>query len=285
MVEGMGIDVFELDLSSPFSAARARNEGFAFLLKQHPEIKFVQFVDGDCTLASDWLRSAGAFLEEKSSYAAVVGHLQELHPDVSVYNRLCAMEWKSPAGDLENYGALGGISMIRASVFKQLNGFNCKVIAGEDSELGVRMALAGFKVRKIDHPMAVHDANMYRFKQWWKRAVRSGHAIGQRAYLNGNTVIRDCVKERNSVWFWGILLPIFILLMFIPTNGLSVLLLAGYLVLAVRLYRYRLKQGDKSSNALLYAFFIVLGKFAEAIGMIKFHMNRVTEQYEIIEYK
>src|SRR5829696_5398802 len=44
----LGADVVELDMSLPFSAARGRNEGFARLLKLAPEVRFVQFVDGDC---------------------------------------------------------------------------------------------------------------------------------------------------------------------------------------------------------------------------------------------
>jgi len=281
----MHVDVVELDTKTPFSAARARNEGFEYLLKRQPNLQFIQFIDGDCTLAQGWLDKGRKILIEGKLYAAVVGHLQELNATASIYNQLCAMEWNSAVGDFDNYGALGGISMMRASVFKQLNGFNCNVIAGEDSELGVRMALAGYKVTKIDHAMAVHDANMHRFSQWWQRAVRGGHAIGQRASLNGKSAVRDCVKELNSVWFWGIGLPLFLLMMIIPTKGLSLVLFCGYLVLGFRVFRYRQNLGDTPSEAWVYALFTVLGKFAGAIGLIKFYLNQARKQYEIIEYK
>ncbi|MBU2570867.1 MAG: glycosyltransferase family 2 protein [Gammaproteobacteria bacterium] len=279
------VTVVELDLSTPFSAARARNEGFTYLLKNHPEIQYVQFIDGDCTLAPGWLDAAADTLKVQTDCAAVVGHLQESNPGASVYNRLCALEWKSPAGEMTNYGALGGISMMRTEVFKRLGGFNPKVIAGEDSELGVRMALAGYKVIKIDHPMAMHDANMLHFSQWWKRAVRGGHAIGQRAFLNGQSSVMDCVRERKSAWFWGIGVPTLILLALVPTSGWSLLLLAGYPVLGARVYRYRVGRDDSQQDALLYAFFIILGKFAEGIGLLKFYINRMRARYEIIEYK
>lgn len=279
------VEIVELDLSTPFSAARARNEGFAHLIQNHPSVQFVQFVDGDCVLANAWLEAAAQTLLQQQDCAAVVGHLQELNPGASLYNRLCALEWKSPAGEMTNYGALGGISMVRAEVFQQLAGFNPEVIAGEDSELGVRMALAGFKVIKIDHAMAVHDANMLHFSQWWKRAVRGGHAIGQRAYLNGQSAVRDCVRERKSAWFWGIGIPVLIVLALLPSGGWSLLLLAGYPLLAARVYRYRSGRGDSPTDALLYACFIVLGKFAEGIGLLRFQLNRLRARYEIIEYK
>ena len=280
-----GVDVVELDMSTPFSAGRARNEGFKRLLQREPAIAYVQFVDGDCTLAPDWLDAAVAELTKRIDCAAVVGHLRELHPDASLYNRLCALEWKSSPGDMSNFGALGGISMMRVSVFQQLGGFNQQLIAGEDSELGVRMALAGYKVAKLDQPMANHDANILHFSQWWRRAMRSGHAIGQRAFLNGHSAIKDCVRERNSAGFWGIMLPLMICLTIALTSGWSLVLLGGYVVLGLRIYNYRRSLNDAPADAFLYARFIVLSKFAEGIGLLKFYWNRWRARYEIIEYK
>ena len=42
----------------PFTAARARNAGFARLLEAAPELELVQFVDGDCEVDSRWLERA-----------------------------------------------------------------------------------------------------------------------------------------------------------------------------------------------------------------------------------
>ena len=47
-----------LDPTRPFSAARARNEGFQALVAARPELRFVQFLDGDCTLLPGWLEAA-----------------------------------------------------------------------------------------------------------------------------------------------------------------------------------------------------------------------------------
>ncbi len=286
IAKAMKVGVVELDPSIPFSAARARNEGFAYLLRKNPAIAFVQFVDGDCTLHDGWLAAASNALTLHADYAAVVGHLRELHPEASVYNRLCALEWRSsPVGDLTKHAALGGISMIRASVFEQLDGFNPQLIAGEEPELAIRMARAGYKVVKLDQAMALHDADMHRFSQWWKRAVRSGHAIGQRVCLAGHSDGRDNVRKRNSTWFWGVGLPLFIALTALPTHGWSLLLVTGYPVLGARIYRYCRSRGNNRPDSLLYGCSIVVAKFAEAIGMIKFHRNRCKGCYQIIEYK
>jgi glycosyltransferase involved in cell wall biosynthesis len=279
------IETVELDSGTPFSAARARNEGFERLMELNSDIQFVQFIDGDCTLLPDWLVVGQSALLENTQRAAVIGHLIERNKDESPYNRLCALEWKSSTGDLTDFGALGGISLIRVSVFKELGGFNPRVIAGEDSEFGVRMGLAGYVITKLDCVMATHDANILRFTQWWKRAVRGGHAIGQRAHINGQSDHKDCVKERNSTLFWALLIPLLILLLFLPTQGYSLALAGAYFYLCYRVMNFRLKQGDSSRDAWFYTKFLLLTKFANMVGLLKFYVNNLSEQYEIIEYK
>jgi glycosyltransferase involved in cell wall biosynthesis len=282
----LGANTVALDMTTPFTAARARNAGFQHLMQISPNLKFVQFVDGDCELSKEWLEAARLALLQDDKRAVVVGHLRELNPHLSIYNQLCALEWKSPPGDLTNFGALGGLSMMRTEVFRALDGFNAQVIAGEDSEFGVRLSLAGYKVTKIDHSMATHDANITSFGQWWKRAVRGGHAIGQRAYLNGNSAAQDCVKERKSTLFWGVFLPIAALLLLIPTYGLSlIVLLIAYAVLGLKVFTFRRKQNDTQREAFIYATFIILSKLANGLGLIKFYINKLKQRYEIIEYK
>ncbi len=275
-----GVHVTQLE--GRLSAARARNSGFACLTASRPGLRFVQFVDADCTLEPGWIEAAAQALAREARYAAVVGHLRERDAQASPYNRLCALEWRSPPGRLEDYGCFGGIAMIRAEVFSELGGFRPDMIAGEDSELAVRMALAGHAVAKIDRAMATHDAAMTSFGQWWRRAVRAGHAIGERAHRNGRSDVRDCVHERNSTLFWGLALPLAIALTALTAPLVSVLLIAGYPVLAVRVWRGRRRAGDAAAEAALYAAFIVLGKFANALGLVTFYLRA---QARLIEYK
>jgi GT2 family glycosyltransferase len=282
----LGVAVLELDPAKPFSAARARNEGVQTLIATHPSLAYVQFLDGDCIVAPGWLDAAEAALAADDDCAIVFGHLRERNPQASVYNLLCALEWRSPSGPVANFGHLGGIMMVRRSVFEQLGGFNPAVIAGEDSEFGVRVGLAGFGARKLDVPMALHDANIHRFTQWWTRAVRGGHAIGQRAELHGHGPARDCEHERRSTWFWGILLPLGAVLAVPMTGGASLLLaLAGYLALGWRVFRFRSNAGDNPREARLYSAFNVLAKLANGVGLLKYHLNHLRGRIRIIEYK
>ncbi len=264
------LGVHALECSPPYSAARARNQGFAGLCERHPGMRYVQFLDGDCTLFAGWLEAAARALEADPQRAVVTGELLERDPDGSAYNRLCAMEWRSTPGEVR---ALGGVAMMRAAVFRTLGGYRPEVIAGEDSELGVRMALAGYRVTRIAGLMATHDAGITRFAQWWRRAVRAGHAIGQRSHLNGGSALRDCVRERNSVLFWGVGVP---LLALAALPG-SLLLLCAYAALWLRVWRRR--------GSALYATFLLIGKFANALGLARFYLNKLAGRYALIEYK
>ncbi len=51
MASSLGVNTVQLDMSIPFTAARARNEGARRLVELHPEIELIQFIDGDCVLA------------------------------------------------------------------------------------------------------------------------------------------------------------------------------------------------------------------------------------------
>ena len=278
--------VVSLDLSISFTAARARNEGVEKLKKLYPLVKYVQFIDGDCSIEPNWLNSAVEYLAKNNKAAAVLGHLVEKNPEKSIYNLLCKLEWSGNVGELTDFGGFGGISMVKLDAFEQVGRFNPQVIAGEDSELGVRFGLNNYTVVKIDMPMAQHDANMLQFSQWWKRAVRAGHAIGQRAFLNGNTEIADCVKERKSTLIWGGAIPLIILLIAFFSNGWGLLLFIVYFVLFARIFiNYRKQRAGSIKEAFIYSAFIVLSKFANFFGLVLFYKNLKQDKFQIIEYK
>ncbi|MFL6726582.1 MAG: glycosyltransferase [Sphingomicrobium sp.] len=281
----LGVPLLELSPNRPFSAARARNEGLDEVLRRWPGTRYVLFLDGDCVLQAGFATAAAATFQEDAECAIVTGHLSERHPDASIYNRLCAIEWRSPAGRIENFGALGGIMMARVSALNSVGGFNEQVIAGEDSELGARLVLAGRSIIKIDQPMATHDVEMKTFRQWWTRAVRAGHSIAQRYALNGRSSLRDCRREFFSTLAWGLALPAAALVFAWPTHGLSLLLIGAYGILVWRVYRHYLRIGLQRSDAILGAQFIVYAKFANLLGVVRYWLNSWRRQIRIIEYK
>jgi GT2 family glycosyltransferase len=282
LARSLGVDVVELDLSTPFTAARARNAGFAHLLQKEAQIEFVQFVDGDCEVVEGWLDTALAQLEAQSNVAVVCGRRRERFPEQSFYNRLCDMEWDTPIGEAT---ACGGDSMMRVEAFQQVGGFNPALIAGEEPELCVRLRQKEWKILRIDAEMTLHDAQMLHFSQWWKRALRAGHAYAEGAWMHGRGT-GHWRRASWSIWFWGFYLPLLALGLAWPSHGLTLLLFVGYPVLASRIFLKQRRQNICTQHAALYALSCVVGKFAQIGGTLGFLRTRLLgTKSTLIEYK
>lgn len=283
MARQMGASVVELNLSIPFTAARARNEGFDRLLSENPHVAFVQFVDGDCEVVRGWIDLALMELSAKPQAAVVCGRRRERFPEKTVYNKLCDIEWNTPVGEAKS---CGGDAMIRARAFQQVNGYNANLIAGEEPEMCVRLRQHGWTIHRIDAEMTLHDAAMTRFAQWWRRNLRAGHAYAEGAAMHGEPPERMNARSVRSNWVWGLIVPLLALSFAWPTYGTSLLLFALYPLLMWRIYRGATRHQMPARDARLYAFFIVLGKFPQAMGQLQYHLNRLTgRRARIIEYK
>jgi hypothetical protein len=88
-------------------------------------------------------------------------------------------------------------------------------------------------------------------------------------------------------WFWALFLPLLAIACILPTQGFSILLLfMAYASLVYRVYRFTLKRGYQSTDAILYGLFCVLEKFPKLQGQIKFHISQFFNQKRtILEYK
>jgi GT2 family glycosyltransferase len=279
----VGVEVVELDLSIPFTAARARNAGFRRLLELHPDVEYVQFLDGDCEVAAGWLERASLELERRPGVAAVCGRLRERHPEASIYNRLCDIEWDGPVGDVT---ACGGNMFARAAAVAGVGGYDPTVIAAEDDEVCLRLRRAGWRIERIDAEMATHDAAMTRARQWWKRAVRCGFAYADGAALHGRGPERHFVRERRRAAVWGLAVPFTAAALAFPTAGASLALLLLYPLQLAHTYRGLRKRVPHRGHALAYATSCVLAKFPQAVGLVKFYLTRARGvPARIIEHK
>jgi GT2 family glycosyltransferase len=276
----LGAEVVSLDMSIPFTAARARNEGFAHLKVIYPHIEFVQFVDGDCEVVSTWLSSAVKFLDEQIEVAAVCGRRRERFPNKTVYNKLCDMEWNTPVGEAK---ACGGDVLMRVIAFEKAQGYRNSLIAGEEPELCVRFRAAGWKIWRLNEEMTLHDAAMTRFSQWWKRTMRAGYAFAEGAYLHGAPPERHWVGEARRGLIWGLALPLITIVLFMINMKWALVFL---LIYPAQIVRLALTAQTKNGAAWIPAFFLVLGKFPEMIGQLKFFQRRLSgKQGRLIEYK
>ncbi|MFZ1512015.1 MAG: glycosyltransferase [Tabrizicola sp.] len=267
-----GAVVVTLDTSVPFTAARARNAGFARLLEEGAP-DFVQFVDGDCRVQPGWLPVAQAFLAAHPDVAVVCGRRREMHPEASVWNRLCDAEWDTPVGAAK---ACGGDALMRSAAVRQVGGFNPALIAGEEPELCLRLRATGWRIWRLDEEMTLHDAAMHRIGQWWKRTRRAGYAFAEGAALHGTAPEFHWVAETRRALLWGLGLPVMGLLGMFVSPWLALVFLV-YPVQVLRLWRHL---------GLERALFLTLGKLPEAMGVVQFWLNRLLRRRAaLIEYK
>jgi GT2 family glycosyltransferase len=280
MAQGLGVEVVALDMTQPFTAARARNAGFQCLQLLLPDMLYVQFVDGDCEVVAGWLLQARTFLDEHPAVAVVCGRRRERFPQRSIYNLLCDLEWDTPIGEAQ---ACGGDALMRADAFAAMGGFRPELIAGEEPELCVRLRAAGWKIWRLAEEMTLHDAAMIRFGQWWQRTQRGGHAFAEGAFLHGAAPERHWLRESRRAWLWGLGIPAATAVLSLLLGWLGLLLLLVYPLQVVRLAR----RGQRSAREnWLQAGLLVLGKFPEMLGQSKFLLSRLgARKASLIEYK
>lgn len=280
MARAAGAQVVALDPAMPFSAARARNAGFAALAAAPggpPDV--VQFIDGDCALVPGWLDAGRAALAGDPGLGLVTGWRRETDRGRSVYNALCDVEWLGPAGAIT---ACAGDMMLRSRAFTDVGGFDERVIAGEDEDICARLDKAGWRLWRLPVTMTLHDAAMTRFGQWWRRAVRGGHAYAHLGDLHPGRTRR----ERARIWVYAVLLPVLALVGLVfwwPLTGLVVL---AYAVSCLRTAQGLMRRGQPLPEALHHALFLSLSKFPNLIGLVTYRLRKWRgAAMRIIEYK
>ncbi|WP_242494184.1 glycosyltransferase family 2 protein [Salipiger sp. IMCC34102] len=277
IAEAAGAEIVRLAEDRPFTAARGRNAGMAALPEDR--IRYVQLLDGDCALQPGWLPAARSFLDAHPDCAVVCGRRRERRPDASVYNRLCDEEWNTPVGQAKTSG---GDALVRLDAVRAVGGFRDDLIAGEEPEMCMRLARAGWSVWRIDEEMTLHDAAMTRFSQWWRRSKRSGHAFAEGAFLHGAGPERLKVAELRRTLFWGGALPVVALAGAALVSPWALLLLLAY---PAQILRMTIRDGG-GRNALVSACFLTLGKLPETLGIAEFHIRRkIGQRSSLIEYK
>lgn len=282
MAREMGAEVVDLDLSIPFTAARARNEGWRRLLERQPALAAVQFLDGDCELDSDWISQAVQALQADSTLAVVCGRRRERHPEATIYNRLCDLEWDTPIGPAD---ACGGDALFRIEALLGAGGYCDTAIAGEEPELCFRLRQLGWKIERLDAEMTLHDADITHLKQWWQRHKRAGHAYA--ANLRRHRQAEFMQAQVRSAFSWGFTLPLILLLLAITVSPWIAVGFSLYPLQLLRItWRFHRQQPQQPwSICFAYGLHCLGGKFAEAAGVLGESRRHRRGDVTLIEYK
>lgn len=272
----LGAVVVELDPGTPTTAARGRNEGFQTLMSVWPDCRYVQFIDGDCVLAKDWLSSARDFMDRSPKAALCCGRRYERHPDASFYNWLMDQEWDTPVGMAK---ACGGDAFARTDAIAQVGGYRADLSAGEEPEMCLRLRAEGWQIWRIGLPMSEHDARLSRFGQWWMRSIRSGFGYAQLNRATAPQAERLYGRNLRSAIMWAGLFPAMALIATAITRS------ATPFILLVSIYGFQIARmagmhGLASRKSWQRATLSLVSKFAELIGALRFLVTSRTQTFD-----
>jgi cellulose synthase/poly-beta-1,6-N-acetylglucosamine synthase-like glycosyltransferase len=275
--ERLGVAVIALAQDGRLTAARGRNAGYRELRSVFPDCDAVQFLDGDCILHRDWLPAALEFLKGHPEVAVVCGRRFEAFPGASIYNKLCDLEWNTPVGEARE---CGGDALIRCAAFEEVGGYRSEILAGEEPEMTARMRAAGWKIWRINAPMAEHDANIRSLRQWWRRAQRAGFGYAQVWSATASLPHRLYSRELRSAFLWALAVPAGIIAAAVLVRKPAVLLA---LPLAYCLQFVRIAAKSRGEHRWASAALTLLAKAPESVGALRFMLSSGTRH--VPEYK
>ena len=277
----LGVQVIVVHPKRP-AAAIGRNAGW-----QVAHAPLILFLDGDTILQPNFTKKALKNFEDPT-VAIVYGHIYELYPQNSIYQRVLNLDWIDEAGIVE---FCGGNALIRRHVLEEVGGYNELLIAGEEPEMCQRIRTRGYTILHIDQPMALHDLGIFRFSQYWQRTERGGHAYAEISTMFKNTAIPLWQHESRKNLFHATLLVI----LFVIGLFTSLFLTAWWpLLISVGLFallsiRSAWKARWKSTNKFTLFLYGLHSQFQHipiAFGQLSYFYHRWRgKRRHLIEYK
>ncbi len=154
------------------SPGAARNAGF-----EKCQEEYVMFLDGDMTLDAEWLGRGLADIERSSNLACVFGRVCEVRSQTGLIRRALSIDWtKRAVGEAKAPGSGG---LFRADALRRVGGYEPRLLAAEETELGHRLREAGFRIECIDASMGSHDLGPAGPGAYVRRAIRTGRSSAQ----------------------------------------------------------------------------------------------------------
>lgn len=290
LARSLGFEVVELPIPPGFTAARARNAGVDRLVSRTPGLRFVQTIDGDCELAEGWLAVARADMETDERRAVVFGRRRERFPDANAYHLVCDDEWNVPLGEVSS---CGGDALFRLSAFHEVQGFNPRLIAGEEPDLCLRLRQRGWTIWSNGRPMTAHDVAISTVSQWWQRARRAGYAFSALDDLHGKAADPAWSRLVRGALVWTTVVAaalLFAVAAILSRHAVPTLLAAVLaLLIALQLVRLALKQKPRLGSfraGLQWSRLIMIAKLAQAFGWLEYRRKRASgASATLIEYK
>jgi cellulose synthase/poly-beta-1,6-N-acetylglucosamine synthase-like glycosyltransferase len=168
----------------------------------------VLFVDADTEVDADWVARALAATERNPDHAGYGGRIEEWvvepdgteHPGVPDLNRV--------GDDERDIDLLTTPALYRRSMLLAVGGYDARLNAEEDFELGLRLAHAGYRLRLLKGPAGRHwnepRPSFAELERRWSTGLAFGPGQALRLYLGRPGF--DRLIERQRLPFGALLM-------------------------------------------------------------------------------
>lgn len=259
-------------------AAIGRNAGY-----RAAKHDLVQFLDGDTILHRDWLRKAVQAIKDPA-VACVFGRREEVAANATVFNFWAHHDWYVPPGPADS---CAGDVLFRRDALDKAGGYDETLIAGEEPDLCYRIRTQQrLTILSLDEPMTLHDMGMTRWRQYWRRCMRTGHAYAEVGGRHPGMTRWRRARWRNLFYALGTPVAIVVSLLLWhpwPLAAWAAVVFAALLRNALRLR----KRVGSWTGALSYSLHHYLTKTPAAVGQCVYWCRAVLhrEPQRLIEYR
>jgi glycosyltransferase involved in cell wall biosynthesis len=134
--------------------------------------QYVLFVDGDSTIAPQWVDTALAVLASRSDVAGIAGREDQIYyrDGVVIGTKPDYFGTGNAACEVEQ---LGGNGLYRRQALEAVGSFNPYILSYEEAELGARLRRAGWRLLRIPELMAYHQTPRPDSMEEYARRLRS----------------------------------------------------------------------------------------------------------------
>lgn len=232
------------------------------------ESEYIFFLDGDTVVDKNWLCEGVEFLE-KHKYIAGVGGLLIFN----VFNTKGNLIWQDSnhwnnKKSVENiYDGVGGTFLYRRKYYLKSGGFSAKYNNTEEFDLMLRIIAKGYKIKRINIPMATHNDFKIKSVGFIKKNL-----FTKDIFISGH-VCRNAPKTRGTLkvivyrfWLYFLHLPMILtfLSFLIFSNWIFSIIISILLVLFHLIYK-----GCNVKRTIISIISMCFYSFGFYVGLIK----------------
>jgi glycosyltransferase involved in cell wall biosynthesis len=197
IARSLGVRVISLRPEWKLSPSAGRYVGF-----HHTTGELVMFVDGDTVIEPDWFCCAMPWFNQPE-IAGVRGFLD----DVDKQGRQLPYVGKRSEVVCE-INELCGSGLYRRAAMEQAGTFNPHLIVEEESELGLRLRRAGWKLLHLPYQMGCHlrgGSKMAQIKRAWRLGRVHGHGLTLRYACREDLGFQFCFQRFRPTMMFALM--------------------------------------------------------------------------------